>query len=45
VASVFALGRFVVVNNVFVDEGTLVDDGVDDCTASPLHANACSLDI
>ena len=44
--SVLVFSRFVVVNNVFVTEGMSTDDGVDDdCSASPLHFNACSLDI
>jgi len=43
-ASVFAAGRFVVVNNVLDAEGTSTDDD-DDWTARPQHFNACSLDI
>jgi len=42
-ALLFTAGRFVVVNEVFVTEAASTDD--DDCTASPLHFNACSLDF
>jgi len=47
VTSVLVFSRFVVVNVVFVTEGTSTDDDVDDddCSASPLHFSACSLDF